>query len=294
MKIIKRLFAFIFFLVILVAIVVVGVFFYVQAMYKINLLTVGNSLIKLTYEVDENTLITNPYTEDDLLSSKKQLNKINAITEKDSGYGFDFDNLNLDEMSIMLSDKECAAFFSQYCKEAMDSTITENDLNLSFEIMQVDFYDCSNEGACFNTIIKLDITEIKNSLNSFPANIINGYIPNYLYISSTVRIHDLGSLDYNISSEELKVNNLGTDECKEIFNILSNFISIGTYEEFNVNISKVFVDGLIGNSTTEGFTYSLKESGDRDLGPLGKIGVKGFNFETINNEDYYVIEIGQL
>lgn len=294
MKLIKRLFMFLLFLVFLVTLVVVGLYVYVQATYNINLFTVGNSLVKLTYEVDENKLITNPYTEDDLISSKTQLNKINVITEKDNGYTFDYSNLNLEEMDIKLSDKECAAFFSQFCEESMNSTITNGNFNIPFEILQVDFFDCSSEGANFNVIIRLDIKEIKNSLNEFPLNLISGYIPNYLYISSTVIVKDLGELNYTIYSKELKINNLETEECMEIFSILKNFIQLGTYEEFNINIGKIFVDGLIGNSSSEGFTYSLKKEGNKDLGPLGILGVKGFSFLTNNNEDYYVIEIGIL
>ena len=294
MKLIRRLFMFLLFLVFLLALVVGGIFIYVKSVYDINLFTVGNSLVKLTYEVDEKKLITNPYTEEDLMSSKTQLNKINAITEKDNGYSFDYDNLNFEEMDVKLSDKECAAFFSQFCEESMNSTITNGNFNIPFEILQVDFSDCSSEGANFNVIIKLDIREIKKSLNEFPLNLISGYIPDYLYISSTVEVKDLGELNYTSNSKELKVNNLESEECMEILGILNAFLKLGTYEEFNVMIGNIFVDGLIGNSSSEGFTYRLKKEGNKDLGPLGSLGVKGFSFLTNNNEDYYVIEIGIL
>lgn len=285
MKLIKGLFKLILFLVFLVLIAIIGVFVYFKVAYDINLLTVGSSLSHFNEKVDETTLVTNPYTNEDLLSSKSILKKSsNIIVDDGDGYKFDFSNIGLLTSDIKLSDREVAAYASEYCKSEMDNKITYSNYELTFEILQIEFLNIVDGNTNFNVIIKLDISSIKKSLN-FPLNYINKFIPQYIYISSTVHVENNGGISYTTTPVAIGINNLTDEELTETFKILTNIAKIGTLEEFNLFIGSCFVDALIGNSENEGLTYKLKNN---------TFFVKGYKFIKENETNYFIIERGIL
>lgn len=285
MKLIKKLIITIITLVVVIIAGAVGTYIYVKNTYDIDLINTVLQLKKISDPVDEKKLITNPYTEEDKTKAHEEVNNsVNGFIGND---GINFDKL-LTEMKtvIKLDDKQLACLAQEVIDQEMKGKITIGEQDIPLSLMQIDISNVNNEGnADFNTIVKLDISSFKTNMNNFPLSMLKKYVPDYLYISSTVWVEKnkenevVVPFAYSTTSTSFTINTLTDKETTELFKTLDAVIKIGTADNLNNQIGNTILGSLIGSEEQNGLAYSLKQYGAKD-----------YRFILENDVDYFVVE----
>lgn len=285
MKLIKKLIITIITLVVVVIAGAVGTYIYVKNTYDIDLINTVLQLKKISDPVDEKKLITNPYSNEDKERAHEIINNsVNGFIGSD---GINFDKL-LTEMKtvIKLDDKQLACLAQEVIDQEMKGKITIGEQDIPLSLMQIDISNVNNEGnADFNTIVKLDISSFKTNMNNFPLSMLKKYVPDYLYISSTVWVEKnkenevVVPFAYSTTSTSFTINTLTDKETTELFKTLDAVIKIGTADNLNNQIGNAILGSLIGSEEQNGLAYSLKQYGAKD-----------YRFILENDVDYFVVE----
>ena len=285
MKLIKKLIITIITIVVVIIAGAVGTYIYVKNTYDIDLINTVLQLKKISDPVDEKKLITNPYTEEDKTKAHEEVNNsVNGFIGND---GINFDKL-LTEMKtvIKLDDKQLACLAQEVIDQEMEGKITIGEQDIPLSLMQIDISNVNNEGnADFNTIVKLDISSFKTNMNNFPLSMLKKYVPDYLYISSTVWVEKnkenevVVPFAYSTTSTSFTINTLTDKETTELFKTLDAVIKIGTADNLNNQIGNAILGSLIGSEEQNGLAYSLKQYGAKD-----------YKFVLENDVDYFVVE----
>ena len=285
MKLIKKLIITIITLVVVIIAGAVGTYIYVKNTYDIDLINTVLQLKKISDPVDEKKLITNPYSNEDKERAHEIINNsVNGFIGND---GINFDKL-LTEMKtvIKLDDKQLACLAQEVIDQEMEGKITIGEQDIPLSLMQIDISNVNNEGnADFNTIVKLDISSFKTNMNNFPLSMLKKYVPDYLYISSTVWVEKnkenevVVPFAYSTTSTSFTINTLTDKETTELFKTLDAVIKIGTADNLNTQIGNAVLGSLIGSEEQNGLAYSLKQYGAKD-----------YKFVLENDVDYFVVE----
>lgn len=285
MKLIKKLIITIITLVVVIIAGAVGTYIYVKNTYDIDLINTVLQLKKISDPVDEKKLITNPYSNEDKERAHEIINNsVNGFIGSDK---INFDKL-LTEMKtvIKLDDKQLACLAQEVIDQEMKGKITIGEQDIPLSLMQIDISNVNNEGnADFNTIVKLDISSFKTNMNNFPLSMLKKYVPDYLYISSTVWVEKnkenevVVPFAYSTTSTSFTINTLTDKETTELFKTLDAVIKIGTVDNLNNQIGNAILGSLIGSEEQNGLAYSLKQYGAKD-----------YKFVLENDVDYFVVE----
>ena len=285
MKLIKKLIITIITLVVVIIAGAVGTYIYVKNTYDIDLINTVLQLKKISDPVDEKKLITNPYSNEDKERAHEIINSsVNGFIGSDK---INFDKL-LTEMKtvIKLDDKQLACLAQEVIDQEMKGKITIGEQDIPLSLMQIDISNVNNEGnADFNTIVKLDISSFKTNMNNFPLSMLKKYVPDYLYISSTVWVEKNKENEvvvpfvYSATSTSFTINTLTDKETTELFKTLDAVIKIGTADNLNNQIGNAILGSLIGSEEQNGLAYSLKQYGAKD-----------YKFVLENDVDYFVVE----
>lgn len=285
MKLIKKLIITIITLVVVIIAGAVGTYIYVKNTYDIDLINTVLQLKKISDPVDEKKLITNPYSNEDKERAHEIINNsVNGFIGSDK---INFDKL-LTEMKtvIKLDDKQLACLAQEVIDQEMKGQITIGEQDIPLSLMQIDISNVNNEGnADFNTIVKLDISSFKTNMNNFPLSMLKKYVPDYLYISSTIWVEKnkenevVVPFAYSTTSTSFTINTLTDKETTELFKTLDAVIKIGTADNLNNQIGNAILGSLIGSEEQNGLAYSLKQYGAKD-----------YKFVLENDVDYFVVE----
>ena len=182
---------------------------------------------------------------------------------------------------LYISDKQLGAIINNLInqnEEGMTLDVSGNKLQIYF--IQLKFLEVRENEADINIVVKVDVRELKQKMNSFPTNIIAKRIPDYLYISSTSTIKKgENAFEYEVLSKDIEINNLNSENTKSFLNTLNLVFKFGTSDDFNLMIAKPFANALIGNSENNGFAYSLRD-----------LGVKDYDFATVDEINYYILK----
>ena len=272
--------------------VTVGIFsIVVYAKYNINVFDIVKSLARLNEEVDIAVIAPKAATSADENSLVSKINgSIDGLivyNEEQSVYELSTSVSSSMSQDIRLTGPETCSLLNILLNSSPVSMVVniggkEVDLKeYGFKVVQVD-YDVKTENTTeFNIVMSIDLTKIKESLSSFPKNLIRDRLPNTLYISSTVLItKNEGTFNYDVAHVSLAVNNISGEEVENIVKVINIVAQVGGIDDFNKNLGSSFVNALIGNSQTAGFAYSLKGSG----------GAVDFAFEKVGDVTYYIIK----
>ena len=151
----------------------------------------------------------------------------------------------------------------------------------SVTVVQVDFSEISENGSAdFGVVAKIDLTPFKADMGGFPYKYFKKYIPDNLYVSSTVRVDKTGKdgFSYTVTHKSLTLNNLSADDTADLFNTLNAVLKIGTAENLNMQVGTMAVNALIGREENPGFAYSMKA-----------IGATYFKFATASGADSFIV-----
>lgn len=289
MKAIKKLIITLVVIVAILGVAVIGGYIYVRTTYGIDLFRTAGQLKTLSQDVDESALCPNAYGEQDFVTMKSEIDKRFSgliVYEKDkgyNGYSVNFASLAGKSMTdpIFLTEKHVGAIAQTVFYEQTGGKIKLGDKEVSVTVMQVDFSEiAANGSADFNVVAKLDLTPFKADMGGFPYKYFKKYIPDNLYVSSTVRVDktEEDGFAYTVTHKSLTLNNLSADDTADLFDTLNAVLKIGTAENLNMQVGETAVNALIGTEKSNGFAYSLKA-----------IGATAFKFETASDAERFIV-----
>lgn len=279
-------------LVVIIAIVgvtVIGGYVAVRSKYGIDLFRTAGQLKTLSQDVDESALCPNAYGEQDFVTMKSEIDKrIPTLIVYEKGKGFNGYSVNFDALKgkvmtdkISLTEKQVGAVAQTVFYEQTGGKIKLGDKEVSVTVVQIDFSEiAANGSADFNVVAKLDLTPFKADMGGFPYKLFKKYIPDNLYVSSTVRVDktEEDGFSYKVSHKSVTLNNLSGDDTADLFNTLNAVLKIGTAENLNMQVGTMAVNALIGTKDNPGFAYSMKA-----------IGAKYFMFATSADADRFIV-----
>ncbi len=289
MKLIKKLIISILVIVLVLGVAVIGGYFYVRKTYGIDLFRTAGQLKTLTQEVDETALCPNAYGDNDFVDMKTEVNnRFDGLISYEEGKGYngysvDFASLEGKSMVTMsLTEKQVGAIAQTVFYGQTGGKIKIGEKEVTVTIVQVEFSEFAENGSAdFNVVAKLDLTPFKADMGEFPYKYFKKYIPDSLYVSSTVRVDktEADGFAYTVAHKSLTLNNLSADDTADLFNTLNAVLKIGTAENLNLQVGRTAVNALIGTSDSPGFAYSLKA-----------VGAKTFNFRTVDGVDCFIVD----
>ena len=289
MKAIRNLIITLVVILAILGVAVIGGYIYVRTTYGIDLFRTAGQLKTLTQAVDETALCPNAYGEEDFATMKTELNKkfdgfiFYEEGKGYNGYSVDFGSLAGKSLSgkISLTEKQVGAITQTVFYEQTGGKIKIAEKEVSVSVVQVDFSQIAENGSAdFNVVAKLDLTPFKADMGGFPYKYFKKYIPDNLYVSSTVRVDktEEDGFAYTVTHKSLTLNNLSADDTADLFNTLNAVLKIGTAENLNMQIGTTAVNALIGTKDAIGFAYSMKA-----------IGAKSFDFGTVSDIDLFIV-----
>lgn len=289
MKVLKNIVVTIVGIVFVLGLAVLGTQIYFRKRHNVDLFATISNFKTMSQEVDESTVCPNAYDKADQEGAKESANSsINDLVTYDETtekYSVNFEGLTTMTRAIDFTDKQLAAFAQMMVEKQMDGKLKINDdLSLNFCVRQIKISDVQEDGsATFNVVVKFDLTTIKDKMSSFPMSLIKKYVPDSLYISSTVYVKTVegNSFGYTIESKELIINNLTNEGTKEVFEALDCFLQVGTSDNLNKQIGETVMDVLVGekdNADKKGLAVSLST-----------LGANGYKFYEKDSVGHFVI-----
>lgn len=289
MKVIRNLIITLVVIVAILGVVIIGGYVYVRTTYGIDLFRTAEQLKILTEDVDEASLCPNAYGEEDFAVTKTELNKkFDGFVSYEEGKGYNgysvnFDSLEGKSMSgmVSLTEKQTAVIAQTIFYGQTGGKIKIGEKESAVTAVQVDFSEIAADGSAdFNVVAKIDLTPFKADMNGFPYKYFKKYIPDNLYVSSTVRVDktEKDGFSYVVSHKALAINNLSADDTADLFNTLDAVLKIGTAENLNMQVGSMAVNALIGTQENPGFAYSMKS-----------IGATYFKFETVSGVERFIV-----
>lgn len=284
MKLIKRLLVTLMTFVLVLGVIVVGGYIVIRKKYGIDLYNTVQQLKILSQDVDESMICPYSFSKE---NQKQVQNKVNGSISnlvkysEENGYTLDLENIPTEMgQSIQLEDKEVAALADMVIRQEMNSTVSIGNQSTTFTLKQIKFSHIDDLGnANLNTVISLDLTPFKEKMNRFPFRYLKKYVPDALYVSSTVLVNKGASaFTYSIEPNEFAINHLKPEQTEDFFHTLDSVIHIGSAEELNKMVGEAVVGSLIGNEKQAGFAYSLKNYGAKD-----------YTFLSDNTKNYFVV-----
>ena len=182
--------------------------------------------------------------------------------------------------SIGFSSKQAGALAKTIFYGQTGGKVKIGEKELPVKLVQTDFLNIAENGSAdFNVVAKVSLTPFKEDMNGFPFSLFKKYVPDELYVSSTVRVNKTDDkMGYNVTHVGLKLNNLSAEDTDDLFHTLDAVLKIGSAESLNMQIGTTAVNALIGNAENIGFAYSMQA--------LGKT---AFEFAVINEQTCFVI-----
>ncbi len=289
MKAIKNLIITLVVIVAILGVVIIGGYVYVRTTYGIDLFRTAGQLKTLSQDVDESALCPNAYGEEDFGAMKTELNKkFDGFVSYEEGKGFNGYSVNFGSLAgksmtdpIFLTEKHVGAIAQTVFYEQTGGKIKLGEKEVSVTVMQVDFSEiAANGSADFNVVAKIDLTPFKADMGGFPYKYFKKYIPDNLYVSSTVRVDktEEDGFAYTVTHKSLTLNNLSADDTADLFDTLNAVLKIGAAENLNMQVGTMAVNALIGTKDNPGFAYSMKA-----------IGAKSFDFGTVSDIDLFIV-----
>lgn len=289
MKAIRNLIITLVVIVAILGVTIIGGYIYVRTTYGIDLFRTAGQLKTLSQDVDESALCPNAYGEQDFAEMKSAVNdKIDGLIVYEKGKGYNGYSVNFASLAgksmtdpIFLTEKQVGAVAQTVFFGQTGGKLKIGEKEVSVTVMQVDFSEiAANGNADFNVVAKIDLTPFKADMGGFPYKYFKKYIPDNLYVSSTVRVDktEEDGFAYTVTHKSLTLNNLSADDTADLFDTLNAVLKIGTAENLNMQVGSMAVNALIGTKDAIGFAYSMKA-----------IGAKSFDFGTFSDIDLFVV-----
>lgn len=272
MKAIKGLIITLVVIVALVGVTIIGGYIYVRSTYGIDLFRTAGQLKTLSQTPDEKTLCPNAFSANDMADVKTAMDKnLNGLISYNEGEGYEGYKVDFSAITspmpfaddIVFSSKQAGALAQTIFFGQTGGVVKIGEKELSVRLVQMDFANVSENGSAdFNVVANVNLKPFKDEMNDFPFSLFKKYVPDELYVSSTVRVEKTDDkMGYSVAHKELKLNNLSADDTDDLFHTLDAVLKIGSAENMNLQIGTTAINALIGNSDNADFAYSLQALG---------------------------------
>ena len=256
--------------IVLLAGIAISGYYYVKSSYGIDIIKTVNELVTLNEPVDEATLCPNAFSDSDMVDVQSIVNESveDFITYTvEHGYSVNFHDLP-DEMKyiIRLTDKQVGALAQTVVKQEIGGKVDFGGKQVDVALKQIKFLSITEESALLNTILSVDMTPFKADMpTSFPYSYLKQYVPDTLYVSSTVKVEKgATAFAYTVAHDSLSINNLSKEDTEDFFRTLDIVLSVGAAETWNAQVGTVITNALIGNDDNNGLAYALRGIGATD------------------------------
>ncbi len=283
MKVLKGLLITLLVIVLLAGAAIAGAYFYIKNTYDIDVFKTIGQLKMLGREVDEAELCPNAFSESDMASVDDEINAsvdgFISYTEE-NGYKVNFDDLPSEMKTVIkLTDKQVGAVADTVVRQEMNGEVEIADKKVPVKLLQVAFGDIDESGnADFNVVVRLDLKPLTADVDEGAKRFVGKYLPEFLYVSSTVRVTRGAGFEFAVAHKTLTLNNLSAKDTEEFLGTLDKLMGIGTAQTLNETIGNTVLSSLIGSETQNGLAYSLKN-----------IGATGYTFATENGVNYFEV-----
>ena len=285
MRAIKKLIISLIVIIGILAVALIGVYIAARVKLGVDLFRTAGQLKTLSQPVNEQETFPAAYQSEDLADLKSQTDsQLGDVVLYEEGKGYegytvDFTALALSGATakpVFLSERQAGALAEIVFHQQTGGELTRADKEISVCVLQIAFteIDAETGNADLNVTVKLDLTPFKNDMNGFPFNLLKGFVPDALYVTSVVRIEKGEGLAYTVTPKYLTLNNLSGDDTSDFFHTLDVVLKIGSAEELNAEIGTTAANALIGTEQNPGFVYALKATG----------GSGSFAFVSFENE----------
>ena len=221
------------FLILIVLLAAGGVIGFAYFKYNINPIALVKQVRTINKEVDESTLVKNPYSEEDFANFKAKYESLNGIIEL------------LETTCVSITDREMASYINDNKEDLFASLPFDMDI-LELTFLNID--NTNNSKTDFRILFKIHLEKFKEEqMASFPLSTLKGIVPDTLYLES---------LTYEKSNKEpdLKIN--GMDEDEQIFNVLKIVDESLAKDNLKTLISEKTYGSIFGE---DGFVTNLKK-----------------------------------
>lgn len=285
MSAIKKLIISVIVIIAIVALALIGVYIAARVKLGVDLFRTIGQLKTLSQPVNEQEAFPAAYKSQDLAELKSQTDsQLGDVVLYEEGKGYegytvDFTALALSGATakpVFLSERQAGALAEIVFHQQTGGVLTIADKEISVCVLQIAFteIDVETGNADLNVTVKLDLTPFKNDMKGFPFNLLKGFVPDALYVTSVVRIEKGEGLAYTVTPKYLTLNNLSGDDTSDFFHTLDVVLKIGSAEELNAEIGTTAANALLGTEQNPGFVYALKATG----------GSGSFAFVSFENE----------
>lgn len=273
MKAIKRLIITLIVIVAVVGVAVIGGYVYVRTTYDIDLFNTAGQLKALSKEsFDEKELLSDAFSASDMADVKSEMDKyVGGLIEYQEGTGYNGYKINIPpstahtsiDKRIAFSARQAGAIAQTVFYDKSGGKINIGEKELPAQIVRVGFSDITDNGsAALNIVAKVSLKPLKDSMNGFPYSLFKKYVPDELYVSSTVKVQkENEGMEYGIEDVGLRLNNLSMEDTADLFHTLDAVIKIGPAKDLNMQIGSAAANALIGNAEHVGFVYAMRYYG---------------------------------
>ena len=269
----------------ILAVALISVYIVARVNLGVDLFRTVGQLKTLSQPVNEQESFPAAYRSEDLADLKSQTDsQLGDVVLYEEGKGYegytvDFTALALSGATakpVFLSERQAGALAEIVFHQQTGGELTIADKEISLCVLQITFteIDVETGNADLNVTVKLDLTPFKNDMKGFPFNLLKGFVPDALYVTSVVRIEKGEGLAYTVTPKYLTLNNLSGDDTSDFFHTLDVVLKIGSAEELNAETGTTAANALIGTEQNPGFVYALKATG----------GSGSFAFVSFENE----------
>ena len=285
MSAIKKLIISLIVIIGILAVALISVYIVARVNLGVDLFRTVGQLKTLSQPVNEQESFPAAYRSEDLANLKSQADsQLGDVVLYEAGKGYegytvDFTALALSGATakpVFLSEQQAGALAEIVFHQQTGGVLTIADKEISVCVLQIAFteIDAETGNADLNVTVKLDLTPFKNDMKGFHFNLLKGFVPDALYVTSVVRIEKGEGLAYTVTPKYLTLNNLSGDDTSDFFHTLDVVLKIGSAEELNAEIGTTAANALIGTEQNPGFVYALKATG----------GSGSFAFVSFENE----------
>ena len=276
-----KLFLGLLYTVLTLALIFGGIWVFFKIKYDINLISTLSQLKVLQQEIKEEEKFDNLQTDAD---KQDAMNVVNAcidglIIKEGDEYKFKDSNFNISSLmkwDLELTDKNIGAVLNIYMSLSSGGNAVGGEVGaFSPKLIQIKFlsYDAEKQTARINSVVKIETKNMKEKMGAFPLNMISNKIPDNIYISSTCSVAKLeGKFNYEITPEDLTINNLDANQSAEFLTVINLVVKVGSAKELNQKLSDMLINGMIGKGADcnngekiNGFAIALENLGSSDF-----------------------------
>ena len=270
----KTILKIIFGIIITIGVIFIGLYCYLKFALGIDIFDIKNKLSLLNKPVNQSTLITQSFTEDDGLNVIESMYGENNIYSRNGDeIVFNFDVFVASDIleQQTLTDEQLASLFSVFF-ENVDYTKLGLQENYSqfLSVKQIKFSNLTTSADStsvdINYVIKLDIEDLQEELMSesgIIAFIIDTFLPDNLFISSTfnISIPKDAYENYVITDKSFLINNLSQQQTNEVLELVNLISKEDLKSTLPSNVNTMLCDLLFGGQGSAGLISSIKDIG---------------------------------